>query len=165
MRGLAGIGTGNEPQVSQPARMHAATAGVLLVVLTLAGCVTPAINAEGYRGKVSQSAKKMAGVVASAQLAAQLDLDGRMLQTLTDTIVTSAENDAQSVLTAFDGVQPPDEPSIALRDRADNVLQPASSQLSDLRIAVRRRDRANMRSSLHDLGKTLTQLNHLQAAT
>lgn len=137
----------------------------MLTVLTLASCVTPAINAAGYRGKVSQSARKMAGVVASAQLAVQLDLDGKMLHTLTDTVVTNAENDAQSVLNALDSVQPPDHPSIALRDHADNVLQQAASQLADLRIAVRRSDRAAMRSSLGELGKTLDALSHLQDVT
>lgn len=95
-------------------------------------------------------------------LAAQLDLDGKMLHTATDTVVTDAENDAQSVLSSLGTVQPPDAASIQLRSRADDVLQNAASQLSDLRIALRRDDKPAMRSALADLGTTLADIQHLQ---
>lgn len=141
--------------------------GVCLVGLTLVlgGCVSPAINADGYRGKVSQSAKKMVGLINSARLAVRLDLDGRMLHTVTDNVVTDAETDANSVLTSLDSVQPPDRGSIQLRSDADDVLQQAASQLADLRIAVRRRDQADMRSTADDLAKTLAGVQHLQDVT
>ena len=132
--------------------------------MLLAGCVSPAVNSDGYRGKVHQSAKKTAGIVAVARLAGQLDLGGKMLHNLTDNTVTDAENDADSVLASLDSVQPPDAASVDLRDRADSTLQTASGQLSDLRIAVRRGDRAAMRSALDDLGRTLADLQRLQSA-
>ena len=138
---------------------------VVSVALVLCGCVSPAVNADGYRGKVSQSAKKMVGLINSAGLAARLDLDGRMLHTVTDNVVTDAERDAQSVLTSLGSVQPPDQASITLRNASDDVLQQAASQLSDLRIAVRRRDQHAMQSSLADLDKTLTAVQHLQEST
>lgn len=134
-------------------------------ILLLAGCVSPAINAEGYRGKVSQSARKMVGLINTGRLAVQLDVGGRMLHTVTDTVVTNAERDAQSVVTSLDSVQPPDPGSISLRNNADDVLQQAASQLADLRIAVRRRDQAGMRSTLNELGATLAGVQHLQDVT
>jgi hypothetical protein len=163
---LARIIFGNEAIVSRSrgARRLALVAGIASVVV-LAGCVSPAINVDGYRGKVSQSAKKMVGLVNAARLAAQLDLDGKMLHTITDNVVTDAEKDAQSVLSALDSVQPPDESSIKLRSNADDVLQQAASQLADLRIAVRRRDQPSMRSTLGDLGKTLADVQHVQDVT
>jgi hypothetical protein len=158
--GLKKMPPGNGRDVKR--RWAVLAVGIALVV---SGCVSPAINAEGYRGKVSQSAKKMVGLVNTARLAVRLDLGGRMLHTVTDTVVTDAERDAESVLTSLDSVQPPDQGSIKLRSDADDVLQQASSQLADLRIAVRRRDQAGMRSGLNDLGKTLADVQHLQDTT
>jgi hypothetical protein len=130
--------------------------------LLLAGCVSPAVNGSGYRGKVQNSAKKMVGIIDSAQLAASLDVDRRMISQVTDDVVSKAETDAQSVLASLDSVQPPDDPAIGLRSRADDVLQPAASELANLRIAVRRQDRATMRSTVAELGRTLRKVQQLQ---
>jgi len=135
------------------------------VVLLLSACVSPAINADGYRGKVMQSAKKMSGLIGAARLAVQLDFDHKMLRTVTDNVVTEAENDAGSVVTALDSVQPPDAASVQLRDHADEILQDASSQLADLRIALRRNDKPGMRAAMDDLGKTLVEVQRLQDST
>jgi hypothetical protein len=138
------------------------TASLVVTACLLCGCISPAINAEGYRGKVGHSAEKMAGIMGAAMLAAQLDLGGKMLQTASDNVVSDAENDAQSVVTSLSVVQPPDEISIQLRSRAEDVLQNAANELSDLRIALRRDDKAGMRSALAELGKTLADVQHLQ---
>ena len=148
---------------STRARTHlAVTASLVVTACLLCGCISPAINAEGYRGKVGHSAEKMAGIMGAAMLAAQLDLGGKMLQTASDNVVSDAENDAQSVVTSLSVVQPPDEISIQLRSRAEDVLQNAANELSDLRIALRRDDKAGMRSALAELGKTLADVQHLQ---
>lgn len=107
----------------------------------------------------------MIGIVGSAQLAAELDLSGKMIASVTDNVVSQAEQDAQSVLTALDGRQPPDEASVQLKIHADQPLQDAADELTDLRIAVRRGDHAGERKSLSDLAKTLKDLQQLQAST
>jgi hypothetical protein len=141
------------------------TALVLLPALTVvSGCVSPAVDASGYRGKVGHSAEQMTGIVNSARLALQLDLRGKMTQSLLDTVVTDAENDSQSVLTAFETVQPPDAASIRLRTSADNVLQDAAGNLSDLRIAVRRSDRDAKTKLIADLDQSIAELQKLQDA-
>jgi hypothetical protein len=127
--------------------------------------VSPAINAEGYRGKVGHSAQKMVGVIGSAQLASELDLQGKLLDTVADQTISDAEQDAQSVITSLDSVQPPDQASVTLRTRADQILQDASSQLSDLRIAQRRGDQGSMRHTLGELATTLTAVQKLQDQT
>lgn len=104
----------------------------------------------------------MAGIIDAARLAAQLDLDGKMLYTVTDNVVTNAENDAQSVVNSLDTVQPPDASTVQLRSNADDVLQNAASELADLRIALRRGDQDGMRSAIGDLTKTLGDVQHLQ---
>jgi hypothetical protein len=110
-----------------PRRPGVAVALSAVVVLGTTSCVSPAINSEGYRGKVEQSAKTLVGIIGSAQLAAQLELDGKMLSTITDELISEAEQDSQSVSTSLDSVQPPNQESISLRDRADSVLQDASN--------------------------------------
>lgn len=147
------------------ARRGAAVLAGFAAAVLLAGCVSPAVNEDGYRGKVSQSAKKMVGLINSGRLAAGLDLDGRMLHTLTDNVVTNAERDANSVVTSLGSVQPPDAAMVVLRNTANDVLQQAASQLADLRIAVRRGDRDGMRATAADLGKTLAAVQHLQDVT
>ena len=134
-------------------------------MVLLSACVSPAVDAGGYRGKVMQSAKKMSGLIGAARLAVQLDFDHKMLRTVTDNVVTDAENDAGSVVTALGSVQPPDAASVTLRDHADEILQDASSQLADLRIALRRNDKPGMRAAMDDLGKTLAEVQQLQDNT
>ena len=136
-------------------------ASVLLATI-LAGCAEPASSYADYRNKAANSVKKMIGVVASGKLAAELDLQNKMLATLTDTVVTNAENDASSVQSSFDTRQPPDARSIRLKNVVDTPLQNATSQLTDLRIAVRRADQQAMQSALDDLAKTTAALSKLQ---
>jgi hypothetical protein len=69
------------------------------------------------------------------------------------------------VLTALDSRQPPDAASVKLKSQADQPLQDAASELTDLRIAVRRNDKDQQRRSLSDLSKTLDKLKKLQAST
>jgi hypothetical protein len=135
------------------------------IMLAFSACVSPAINADGYRGKVTQSAKKMVGLIGVARLAVQLDLDHKMLRTVTDNVVTDAENDAASVVTSLGSVQPPDAASVKLRKQAGDVLQNASGQLADLRIALRRNDTPGMRVALDELDKSLGDVQHLQDVT
>jgi hypothetical protein len=141
-------------------RIVAAVASVSL--LALSSCVSPAHNAAGYRNKVGHSAEKMAGIIGSAQLAAEQQLAGKSFGTFADQVISQAEQDAQSVVGQLDSVQPPDEQSIQLRDQADEVLQAAAGQLSDLRIAERRGDDAAMRQSLTDLASSLDKVQKLQ---
>jgi hypothetical protein len=136
-----------------------------LVVVAVSGCASPAVDDAGYRGKVTHSAQQMAGIIGKAQLATELDLAGKMIANVTDTVVSQAEQDAQSVLVALDSRQPPDAESVRVKSDADQPLQAAANELTDLRIAVRRSDRAQQHRSLSALAKTLKDLEKLQAST
>lgn len=138
-----------------------ATAALVLPALT--GCVSPAIDDAGYRGKAVHSVDQMLGIVNTARLAVRLDLRGRMIESVTDTVVSDAENDAQSVLSAFETVQPPSERMVLLRSTVDTPLQDAASNISDLRIAERRNERPGERKALGELAKSVAELQKLQA--
>jgi hypothetical protein len=133
-----------------------------VLVLGLSSCVSPAHNSAGYRNKVGHAAEKMAGIIGAAQLAAQLDLAGKSFDAYSDQVISDAEQDAQSVVGQLDSVQPPDAQSSDLRNQADDVLQAAASQLSDLRIAQRRGDTSGMRQALSDLSDSLAKVQKLQ---
>src|SRR5690242_4228987 len=75
----------------------------LIGMLFLSGCVSPAIDQHGYRGKVTHSANELYGIVGAARLAVRLALRGNRTANLTDSVVTDEENDGQSVLTAIRG--------------------------------------------------------------
>jgi hypothetical protein len=143
-------------------RRRIITAVASVVLLSLTGCVSPAHDSAGYRNKVGHAAEKMAGIIGSAQLAAEQQLAGKSFGTFADQVISQAEQDAQSVVGQLDSVQPPDEQSIRLRDQADEVLQAAAGQLSDLRIAERRGDDPAMRQSLTDLATSLDKVQKLQ---
>lgn len=134
----------------------------LTSMLTLSSCVSPAHDSAGYRNKVGHAAEKMSGIIGSAQLAGEQDLAGKAFSTFADQVISDAEQDAQSVVGQLDSVQPPDDASIKLRNQADDVLQTAAGQLSDLRIAQRRGDETAMRQSLKDLSDSLAKVQKLQ---
>jgi hypothetical protein len=161
-RSLSTTRLGDIPAVKTAGRTRALLA-LAAVVAACGACVSPAIDSAGYEGKTNHAAQRLEGIVNGARLAAQLDLEGRMLRAFTDDIVSQADQDAGSLVSQYDSVQPPNAAMIALRNRADNVLQPAASSLADLRIAVRDGDHAGMRKALEELAKSASDLEHLQA--
>jgi hypothetical protein len=100
--------------------------------------------------------------LASAQLAARLGLRGQSFPAFTDGNVTDAENDADSVDSTFGSRQPPDSRSDVLRQKMLQALSDASSALTDLRVAVRMDDPAQVRKALVEVGNSLKTFNHLQ---
>jgi hypothetical protein len=137
-----------------------AIASVLMAV-ALTGCTTPSSGHEDYQQKVATTAEAMSSAVSSASLGARAWLHGRLTDSYADTVVTNAERDAESVITALDSRQPPDEQSIKLKDRADQSLQDVSNALTDLRIALRRDDPAGVGQALRELQQPMQKLARL----
>jgi len=104
----------------------------------------------------------MGSDLASGQLAAQLGLQGKSFSAFTDENVTNAENDADSVNSTFGSRQPPDARSDALRQTMAQALSDGTSALTDLRVAVRRENPAQVRKALAEVGNSLKTFNHLQ---
>jgi hypothetical protein len=100
----------------------------------------------------------MVGIVQAARYAAGLRLAGKVPQPLADTVVSNAEQDAQSVITAFDSRQPPGQRSDQRRTAIDQPLRDAGNQLTDLRVALRMSDRTQMRQLIHKLAATADAL-------
>jgi hypothetical protein len=89
-------------------------------------------------------------------------LQGKSFPAFTDGNVTDAENDADSVNSTFGSRQPPDSRSDVLRQKMLQALSDGTSALTDLRVAVRMEDRAEVRKALGEVGKSLKTFNDLQ---
>ena len=135
---------------------------VLGSCLLLAACAAPVPGYGAYRHAALQTAMAMGSDLASGQLAAQLGLRGKSFSAFTDGNVTDAENDASSVDSTFSSRQPPDARSDALRQTMDQALSDATSALTDLRVAVRMDDRAQVRTALAEVGTSLKTFDALQ---
>jgi hypothetical protein len=135
---------------------------VLGSCLSLVACAAPVPDYGAYRHAALQTAVAMGSDLASGQLAAQLGLQGKSFSAFTDGNVTDAENDANSVDSTFSSRQPPDARSDALRQKMDQALSDATSALTDLRVAVRMGDPAQVRKAIAEVSKSLKTFNGLQ---
>ena len=139
-----------------------ACVAVLGSCLLLTACAGPVPDDGAYRHAALLTSSAMVSALASAQLAAQLGLRGSSFPAFTDGNVTNAENDADSVNSTFSSRQPPDARSDALRQKMDQALSDGTSALSDLRVAVRMEDRAQVEKALAEVGRSLKTFNDLQ---
>jgi hypothetical protein len=133
---------------------------VLLLVLPLAaGCVGPARGTGTYGAKAGQAAKAALSAVQTARLATTQALSGRLTEPYLDVVLSNAENDAGSVQTAFDSIQPPDDPAAdTLRQQLDGLLSGGTDGLAQLRILARRGDRPRLAKTNNDLAKVALAL-------
>ena len=128
----------------------------------IAACAGPVPDYGAYRHAALNTATAVVSDLASARLAAQIGLRGRSFPAFTDGNITDAENDADSVNSTFGSRQPPDSRSDALRQKMLQALSDGTSALTDLRVAVRMDDRAQVRKALGEVGKSLKTFNDLQ---
>lgn len=152
----------------QPAayfRQHPIRSGRILVgvtlVLLMSSCAGPTVTADQYQSKVVQTAKAMTGIIVTAQRAARLDVDGKTLHTVTDTVVSNAEEDARSVQTTIESRQPPNRESDRLFQRVDVPLRDTTRLMILLRIAVRRNDHPTQLSLAQALSAPLAVFHQL----
>jgi hypothetical protein len=139
-----------------------ACAAVLGSCLPLVACAGPVPGYGAYRHAALQTSMAMVSDLGSGQLAAQLGLRGSSFPAFTDGNVTDAENDADSVDSTFGSRQPPDARSDALRQKMLQALSDGTSALTDLRVAVRMEDRAQVRKALGEVGRSRKTFNDLQ---
>ena len=139
-----------------------ACVAVLGSCLLLAACAAPVPGYGAYRHAALQTSLAMGSDLASGQLAAQLGLKGKSFSVFTDENVTDAENDANSVNSTFSSRQPPDARSDVLRQTMLQALSAGTSALTDLRVAVRMDDPAQVGKALAEVRRSLGVFNRLQ---
>jgi hypothetical protein len=128
----------------------------------LVACAGPVPDSGAYQHAALNTAMAMVSDLATAQLAAELGLRGSSFPALTDGSITDAENDADSVNSTFSSRQPPDARSDTLRQKMSQALSDATSALTDLRVAVRMDDRAQVTRALDEVRQSRKHFTTLQ---
>jgi hypothetical protein len=136
--------------------------GVLVAAAAVAlvtGCVAPAPTTADYESKAAMTADAAVSELRTALLAEDAWARNRMTAAYLETVLVDADESLGSVTNTFDSVQPPDTTEADdLRATLDPLLEEAGSGLTDLRIAARRDDTAELESIADDLSDVTDQL-------
>ncbi|MBB6118907.1 hypothetical protein [Nocardiopsis algeriensis] len=127
---------------------------MVALVLCATGCTAPALTEGAYRSDALQSATELLSAVRTGVLAAELAEDGKAFTPYLDVTATDAEDTARSVSDTFGTLQPPSPGLDGLRRRITALGDDAVGGLSDLRVAVRRGDRAGTQEAARALRDT-----------
>jgi hypothetical protein len=100
--------------------------------------------------------------VETARLAVDAAAADRATGPYLSVLLSQADEEAGSVHTTFDSIQPPDADADRLRDDVDGLLDEAASVLDDLRIAARRGDTAGLTGKARALADLSQRLGDLE---
>jgi len=134
----------------------------LLVAATAWGCTTNSPGHAGYESRAATTAERMVSPVATGQLLAELGGRGNLLGPFAKTATTAALDEAEAIQSGFHQVQPPDRRSNRLRNELDPLLQRATDELVDLRIAARKGDLEALGRFERPLARLASRLQRFQ---
>jgi hypothetical protein len=134
--------------------------------LAVALCVLAALTACGnpdqqLQSEAARAARDAASEVRTARLAAQSLLDSKVWSQPAVVVVTAAEEAVGKVATGFSARQPETDESRKTYDLYSDALTAAEDGVTELRIALKRNDRAAVAAQVEQLGKTGEQLVQL----
>jgi len=137
---------------------------LLAVVVTalLGGCVGPARTSDDYARKASTSIHDCRSAVETARLAVDAATGGRATTAYLSVLLGQAEEEAASIQSTFESIQPPNAAADRLREDVDALLSDAVSLLADLRIAARREDTDDLTSRGPELKDVSDRLGALE---
>ncbi|HUR51539.1 MAG TPA: hypothetical protein VMZ11_05405 [Mycobacteriales bacterium] len=136
----------------------------LLSLVLVTSCVSPSRTDRDYELKAGNSAKAVASSVATALLGVKAAKEGKATGPYLSVLLAAAEEDAGSVQSQFDSVQPPSERADAIRRRLDEQLSAALDTLAALRITVRRGELQQLAALAKPLTPVLAELKALSEA-
>jgi hypothetical protein len=116
----------------------------LAIVLLLGACTGPVRSTNVYESKAGATAETVASAVETARLAVDAAGQDKAFGRYLAQVLAEAEEDADAAQGTFDAIQPPDGRADELRDHLDELLSRASDTLTELRIAARRGDTAEL---------------------
>ena len=116
----------------------------LAILLLLGACTGPVRSTNVYESKAGATAETVASAVETARLAVDAAGQDKAFGRYLAQVLAEAEEDADAAQGTFDAIQPPDGRADELRDHLDELLSRASDTLTELRIAARRGDTAEL---------------------
>ncbi|MFF5212871.1 hypothetical protein [Streptosporangium sp. NPDC000396] len=132
---------------------------LILLVLTVSGCVSPAWSDHDYALKAAESAEAAASSVELARLTVRNE--DRLLAPYVKTTLTETAGELGSVNDQFGGVQPPSDASDRLRTSLLDLTTQAEDKVQDLLIEARRdgiKDPVRAAGELEELAGRLREL-------
>jgi hypothetical protein len=141
------------PPPAPPAPLIAVV--LVALVLVVAGCTGPVRSLGVYESKAARTAKGVRSAVENARLAVQAATERKAFGRYLSQVMTESDDEASSIQSTFDAIQPPDRRGDQLRSQLDDLLQRAVGAIDGLRIAIRRGDLA----ALPRLAAPLPQLS------
>ncbi len=140
------------------ARVALLAVTVLVALVALAGCVTPAPDRGAYVQNARGALESAVSETATAALAVQARLDGRSTHAYADVVVTAGEQAIGPIEASFGGVDPPTAREDALRASTLEHLGAAGDALAAARLAIRRDDPAALEAANADLDEVTDEL-------
>jgi len=140
-------------------RAGAAACAIVVALLAGSACVGPSRTDDDYSLKAASTAEQVESAVQTGRLAAEAAGGGRATVNYLSVLISEAEDDAGSAASQFNSIQPPSEASDAVRDELNELLDVATTQLGDLRIAIRRSDVDAVAAMAEPLADTADQLD------
>jgi hypothetical protein len=137
-----------------------AVALAIVTVLLLGACVSPAPTTAVFEAKAGLTASDATSAARTAVLAVETFRAGNLTAAALEVLLQESEASLDSVGSTFDSVQPPRTAAADdLRRSLDDLLSQAQDDARELRIAARRDDRAELRSSSGSLAQVATKLD------
>ena len=133
-------------------------ATLALLAVTTTGCVGPTTSDAAVRRQAVLSTEAAASELSTADLAVRTQLAGEAWWPYTDVVVTAAEGTVSTVEQTFASRQPP-RTTGPLYVHTGDALGRAADLVTDLRLAVRREDTAELRRLLRDVRPVLRRLD------
>jgi hypothetical protein len=106
----------------------------------------------------------MVSTVETARFVALVASSGKALSAYVGVTLTDAEQDASAVTGAFESIQPPNADADRLRAQLDPLLSKATSTISQMRIAARRDQLADLQRMAQPLQALSDQLERFAEA-
>jgi hypothetical protein len=129
----------------------------IAILLGLAACVSPALDAGHYQQQASTSVDAAESELQTTRLALEAATDERIFATTADETVSASEAAINSVSESFRAVQPPVGSDDTQRVTA-RFLGAAEVAVTQARIAVRRRDEQAMLVALDHIQRILARV-------
>lgn len=125
------------------------------LVLLMAACsahpVGPARTYDTFEGKAVTTAESALSAVETVRLAAAAGADGNATGPYLGQVVSDQEEALSSLQGTFGSIQPPEDRSDQLRTELDDLLSASLEHITDVRVAIRRGELAELGTTAHPL--------------
>jgi hypothetical protein len=136
----------------------------VLVCLLVSGCAAPTLTDKALTEEAKSSTQGMVSELHTSGLVAKAQIDGKTWWRYADVVVTDAETSATTVASDFSSRQPPTSDSDDVYGKTSSALADAAELITELRVAVRRHDLAEVRKVRARVERAADELEKLETS-